>query len=76
MLIVCGENRYPKTSGLLSLQVSIYSTANAPLWILTLVNPAATLHYAKPALEIAQCPLPPKIVTANDVKMGKPHPEP
>ncbi|KAJ9126299.1 hypothetical protein QFC24_002031 [Naganishia onofrii] len=36
----------------------------------------ATLHYAKPALEIAQCQLPPKIVTADDVKMGKPHPEP
>ncbi|KAJ9118176.1 hypothetical protein QFC22_004080 [Naganishia vaughanmartiniae] len=37
---------------------------------------SATAHYAKPALEIAQCPLPPKMVTANDVKMGKPHPEP
>lgn len=36
----------------------------------------ATLYYAEPALKLAGVPHPPLIVTANDVKFGKPHPEP
>ena len=37
---------------------------------------SATIHYAEPALELAEVPKPPHIVTAGDVKKGKPHPEP
>jgi glycerol 3-phosphatase-1 len=44
-------------------------------WVIR-VTSLATITYAEPALEIAGVPKPPHIVTANDVKQGKPYPEP
>ncbi|ORY23350.1 HAD-like domain-containing protein [Naematelia encephala] len=47
--------------------------ASTPVWA---IITSATLLYASDALPTAGVPKPPKLITANDVTKGKPHPEP